>query len=136
MTGFGIGQNNSYVVGAVRLQFNKMIAHEPESDQYFSIAALDVEDAPADGEPDHRYENLKERLEKHVLPKMFPNGLEFSIIHGFDYLVLNANIDGHDMAIFPGTIIYVRSDNSYGAIVTSAADLIGVSMREGRLVIE
>lgn len=135
MTGFEIGKSNSYVVGAVKFNFNEMLANGPESDQYFSIAALDVDDAPADGEPDHRYENLKERLEKHVLPKMFPNGIPFSIIHGFDYAVLNANIDGHDMAIFPGTIIYVRSDNSYGAIVTSAA-VPTVSINQGLLVIE
>jgi len=135
MTGFGTGKSNSYVVGAVKFNFNEMLANGPESDQFFSIAALDVDDAPADGEPDHRYENLKERLEKHVLPKMFPNGIPFSIIHGFDYLVLNACIDGHDMAIFPGTIIYVRSDNSYGAIVTSAA-VPTVSINQGLMVIE
>lgn len=135
MTSFGIGKSNSYIVGAIKFNFNEILANGPESDQYFSIAALDVEDAPADGEPDHRYENLKERLEKHVLPKMFPNGIPFSMIHGFDYLVLNGNIDGHDMAIFPGTIIYVRSDNSYGAIVTSAA-VPTVSINQGMLVIE
>lgn len=66
--------------------------------------------------------------------RMFPNGMTKAIEPGYDYLVLNAVVDGNEEMLMPGTIIFIRENGNVGIIKTSDG-VPTVELEAGKLVL-
>ncbi|AXG66774.1 hypothetical protein HOU08_gp048 [Dickeya phage vB_DsoM_JA29] len=117
-------QNKNPVMLAVKMQFVEQIAKGFEDIAVFRIACTINQDKKFN--PDVVFEKAKNR--------MFPDGMEKAIVSGYDYLVLKAHVDGSEILIKPGTIIFVREDSHVGVITTSDG-VPDVSIRDGELIV-
>lgn len=116
--------NKNPVMLAVKMQFVEQIAKGFEDVAVFRLACTINQDKKFN--PDVVFEAARNR--------MFPEGMEKAIVSGYDYLVLNAYVDGSEILIKPGTIVFVRENGHIGVIVTSDG-VPDVSIRNGDLIV-
>ncbi|AXG66450.1 hypothetical protein JA33_045 [Dickeya phage vB_DsoM_JA33] len=117
-------QNKNPVMLAVKMQFIEQLANGFENTAIFRLACTINQDKKFN--PDEVFEKAKNR--------MFPEGIEKAIVSGYDYMVLKAYVDGNEILIKPGTIIFVREDSHVGVITTSDG-VPDVSIRDGELIV-